>query len=238
MNNSGHKSFNARTSRVTLVSIIAAIGANVLMFYILALARTKPSLTYQHEHDTMRIISMELLAPVDIEPAGKETIPDAVELLSEPILVTSIPPVAEIVPSMLAHLNERIPDTSFNLAGLPVVLPDSSLLQSTKSISIAGIEKPLSARKVDRVPSKIAGAPPRYPQWARRDGLEAVVILRFIVTAQGTARDIKIHDIEGDERFGQSAIEAIAQWRFSPAIKSGKSVACWCFQKITFRLKR
>ena len=41
-----------------------------------------------------------------------------------------------------------------------------------------------------------------------------------------------------DERFGQEAIQAISRWRFSPAIKAGKPIPCWCFQKISFEFTR
>ena len=208
------------------------------MFYILALARTKPSLTYPVEHDMMRIVALDLFIPSDFEQAGEKTILDAVPLPSEPTPVTSIQPVEEIVPSFVADLTEKIPDIRLNLTGLPVVIADSAFLKPTKTMPFVDFGKPLSTQKVDRVPSKIAGAPPRYPQWARRDGLEAVVVLRFIVSEEGIAKDIRIHNIEGDERFGRLAIEAIAQWRFNPAIKSGRPVSCWCFQKISFRLNR
>jgi protein TonB len=186
----------------------------------------------------MRIVALDLFIPSDIEQAGEKIIPDPVPLPSEPTPVTSIQPVEEIVPSFVTDLAEKVPDIRLNLTGLPVVVADSAFLQPTKTMPFVGLGKPLSTQKVDRVPSKIAGAPPRYPQWARRDGMEAVVVLRFIVSEEGIAKDIRIHNIEGDERFGRLAIEAIDQWRFSPAIKSGRPVSCWCFQKINFRLNR
>jgi len=233
-----NKYINNRFYRSSWFLVIAAIGANVFMFYILALARTKPSLAYPAEHDMMRIVALDLFIPSDIEQAREKTMPDAVPLPSELTPVTSIQPVEEIVPSFVADLTEKIPDIRLNLAGLPVVVADSAFLKPTKTMPFVDFGKPLSTQKVDRVPSKIAGAPPRYPQWARRDGLEAVVVLRFIVSEEGIAKDIRIHNIEGDERFGRLAIEAIAQWRFNPAIKSGRPVSCWCFQKISFRLNR
>jgi protein TonB len=238
INYSTNKSFNKRFHRLRWFSVVAAIVANVFMFYILALARTKPSITYPAEHDMMRIVALDLFVPSDFEQTGEKTMPDVVPLPSEPTPVTSFQPVEEIEPSFVADFTEKIPDIRLNLKGLPVAIADAAFLQPAKTMPSVGLGKPLSTRKVDRVPSKIAGAPPHYPLWARRDGLEAVVVLRFIVSAEGIARDIRIHDIEGDERFGRLAIEAVTQWRFSPAIKSGRPVPCWCFQKISFRLNR
>jgi len=76
------------------------------------------------------------------------------------------------------------------------------------------------------------------PKVHRRDKLEGAVTLRFIVTARGAVEDININEIQGDERFGDEAIRVISQWRFSPAIRAGKPVPCWCFQKINFEFIR
>jgi TonB family protein len=113
-----------------------------------------------------------------------------------------------------------------------------SLFNPAEAAPVGGSETPASAPKIDRLPSKTAGPMPRYPQWARRGKLEATVTLRFIVTAEGAVEDINIHEIEGDERFGDEAVRAVSQWRLSPAIRAGKPVSCWCFQKINFEFSR
>jgi protein TonB len=113
-----------------------------------------------------------------------------------------------------------------------------SLLYPARITTVGSVDKPASPDKVDRLPSKISGPVLHYPQWARRDRLEATVTLRFIVTAEGAVEDINIHEIEGDERFGDEAVRAVSQWRFSPAIRAGKPVSCWCFQKINFEFSR
>jgi TonB family protein len=163
---------------------------------------------------------------------------DVVQLDSKPTDIEQSQPAVKMISSTFPQLSERIYKMSFKLPGLPIGPSDMSLLRSARTTPIGNVEKPISAPKVDRLPSKITGPLPRYPQWARRDDLEAVVILRFIVTVKGTVEDINIHEIDGDERFGREAIQAISQWRFSPAIRAGKSVPCWCFQKINFKFTR
>jgi protein TonB len=206
------------------------------MFCILAMARTVPLLTYPEEYESMRIVSLDLPAPTSTETVVQETLLDVVQLVPEPTDTERPQPVAEMASSTFPRLAERIQDISFELPGLPVRPSNVSLLSPSRTAAIGNVDKPVSAPKIDRLPSKIAGPLPRYPQWARRDNLEAVVTLRFIVTSEGTVKNVKIREIDGDERFGREAIQAINQWRFSPAIRGGRPVPCWCFQKISFRL--
>ncbi len=134
--------------------------------------------------------------------------------------------------------NLSIDEVTFELPGLPV-LPSSLLIQTPlEDLSVGAVNITLSSSEVDISPLKTSGPIPQYPKWAQRDKLEGTVTLRFIVTEQGNVEDINIHEIEGDERFGTEAVQAANKWRFSPAIKAGKPVSCWCFQKIDFILSR
>ena len=238
MNNRKKTFVNGRAYAVSFLAVLAAIGANVLMFCILAVARTTPALTYPEEQEPMRIINLDLSVPAEVEPAGMETVMEVIELGPEQTNEESLQPVVEMTSPEFPLLTERISDLSFELPGLPVRPSNISLLNPPRATPVGESKKAASAPKVDHLPSKIAGLVLRYPQWARRDRLEATVTLRFIVTAEGTVEDVNINEIEGDERFGDEAVRAVNQWRFSPAIKAGKPVSCWCFQKINFEFSR
>jgi TonB family protein len=238
MNNSKKTFVNGRAYAISCLAVAAAIGANVLMFCILAVARTTPALTYPDEQETMRIINLDLSVPIEAEPAGMETVMEVIELGPEQTNEELFQPVAEMISPEFPLLTERISDLSFELPGLPVRPSNISLLNLPRSAPVGGSEQAASPPKVDRLPSKIAGPVLRYPQWARRDRLEAMVTLRFIVTAGGAVEDVNINEIKGDERFGDEAVRAVSQWRFSPAIRAGKPVSCWCIQKINFEFSR
>ena len=238
MNNSEKIFVNGRAYIVSCLAIAAAIGANVLMFCILAVARTMPALSYPEEQEPMHIINLDLPVPIYVEPAGMETIMEVIQLGPEQTSSESPQPVAETISPEFPLLTERLSDLSFELPGLPVRPSNISLLSPAEARPVGGPEKLTSAPRVDQLPSKTAGPAPRYPQWARRDRLEATVTLRFIVTAKGVVEDININEVEGDERFGDEAVWAVSQWRFSPAIRAGKPVSCWCFQKINFEFSR
>jgi len=213
---------------------IIAIGANLMMFSILAAARTTPSLKHTEKIEPIRIISLEapLTSP---ERTNREIVTDIVQLNERPVNSEFPEPTHKILKSTFPNLTERIEDVTFELPGLPVISSSLSLQLPPENTSTGSIGEPLSALSVDVLPSRIAGPMPSYPHWARREKLEAVVTLRFIVTEEGNVKDINIREIQGNERFGTGAIQAISQWRFNPAIKAGKPVSCWCFQKISFK---
>ena len=220
------------------LALLVALGANVLLFCILAAARTMPSLTEPEPYEPIRMITLDLPDLASEETAIRDTVMDVIHLSSDATDSEMPQPAAQMASSTFPRLAERLPGVSFKLPGLPVNSSNVTLLNPAKPTPVGNVQKAVSAPKIDQFPSKISGSPPRYPRWARRDDLESVVTLRFIVTVNGTVEDIHIHDIQGDERFGEEAIRAVSQWRFSPAVRADKPVACWCFQKITFKFDR
>jgi len=238
MNNVKKTFSNGRAYALSALAIIVAVGANVLMFCILAVARTMPSLIDPEPYESVHMIALDLPTLASDETAVRDTVMDVIQLSSEASDSETPQSAEQMTSSIFPRLAERLQNVSFELPGLPVNPSNMTLLKPAKAAPVGGIVKSISTPQVDRFPSKISGPPPRYPRWARRNDLEAVVTLRFIVTAEGTVEDINIHDIEGDERFGEEAIRAVSQWRFSPAIRADRPVPCWCFQKINFKFTR
>ena len=235
MNNDRKIFIDGKACALSGLAVVAAIGANVLMFCILAMARTMPSPTYPQEYVYRGIITLDMPVPTSAAPAGRETVMDVIQLSAQATDTELPQPAAEMASSTFPRLDERIRNLSLNFPGLPIRPSNVSLLSPASAAAAGIVDKPASVPDIDRLPSKIAGLLPRYPQWALRDKLEATVILRFIVTAEGAVEDIKINEIQGDERFGEEATRAVGQWHFSPAIKAGKAIPCWCFQKINFK---
>ena len=52
------------------------------------------------------------------------------------------------------------------------------------------------------------------------------------------AEEFAYEPTQPDPWYCAEAIRAISQWRFRPAIKAGKAVPCWCFQKVNFEFTR
>jgi len=227
-----------RSGFLRVFLVIASIVANGALFYVLALARTGPSTPAVQDHAQMRVISLDLPTTAEVEQDVPDPAADTIRRTQDDTLAVSFEPLVDVSQSFMPRLDDWMNDISPDLPGMSVVLPALSDVKSVESSPVSGIGESLSILKVDRAPSRISAVPPAYPQWARRAGLEAVVTLRFVVAADGTVTDVKVHKIEGDERFTTEAIRAVSAWRFDSAVKDGKAVACWCFQKVNFKLMR
>jgi TonB family protein len=78
---------------------------------------------------------------------------------------------------------------------------------------------------------------PAYPDWAKRDGVEAAVTLYFIVRADGTVKEnILVQKTAGFGDFDDSARMALAQWRFE-ALRGGRTGEQWGTITFHFRLR-
>lgn len=217
------------------IALAVALLANALLFCVLARARTEPS--WRNPPATARIPVALIERPSSpdteraIQQAERDDLPLRVAETSPP-MAAATPTAAAAMTPLPARLNVGTSD----LPGIALALPEASDLRSLPGAPISSIAGPLSLATVDRVPRRTAGTLPRYPQWARQARLEAMVTLRFVVTPDGKVTNINIHRLKGDERLGREAMRTVAAWHFDPATKQGKPVACWCFQKVSFRL--
>lgn len=219
---------------LSFLVFIASIGANLMLFCILATARTTPTLKYIETPESRHVMSLDMSSSMAPEQVEKKMITDIVQLNTSTTDTELPEPVLETIFSLEPTLS--IEDVIFELPGLPVLSSTLSLQIPADDVSTDNAIRTMSISQVDVLPSKISGPLPQYPGWAQRDKLEGTVTLRFIVNEEGNVKEINIHEIKGDERFGVEAIQAVSKWHFNPAIKAGKPVSCWCFQKINFKV--
>ena len=77
----------------------------------------------------------------------------------------------------------------------------------------ADLSQPAATRKVD----------PAYPLQLMRENVAGTVILYAIIRADGTVGNVRV--LRGvDGRLDQFASEAVAQWKFQPAMKNGSPI--------------
>ena len=78
---------------------------------------------------------------------------------------------------------------------------------------------------------------PRYPESARRRGIEGTVLLRMRITEQGRVEDVRVERSAGHAELDQSAIDAVRRWRFEPARRNGVPVAEPVQLPVVFKLQ-
>jgi protein TonB len=77
---------------------------------------------------------------------------------------------------------------------------------------------------------------PRYPEAARREGVEGVVTLRFEVLANGNVGTVQVQHSAGRDDLDRAALEAVKTWRFEPARRGKEAVAVWVTLPVRFEL--
>lgn len=86
-------------------------------------------------------------------------------------------------------------------------------------------------------PNIISSSKPRYPQSARRRGIEGTVLTRILILTDGTVGAAEVVTSSGNSDLDEAALKAVWQWQFSPASNSlGQNVECYTTIPIGFSL--
>ena len=79
--------------------------------------------------------------------------------------------------------------------------------------------------------------PPRYPLVARRSGVEGRVNLKVVVTRDGRAAQVQVHESSGSSALDAAAVEAVRKWQFVPARRGQDTIESSVIVPIVFRLE-
>ncbi|MDP6779480.1 MAG: TonB family protein [Candidatus Latescibacteria bacterium] len=88
--------------------------------------------------------------------------------------------------------------------------------------------------QVEVKPRIVSTVAPRYPELARKVGLEGSAFVRILIGSDGRVRKAVL--VKGDEIFSRAATEALLQWVFEPAIQNLTPVAVWAVLPVEFNL--
>lgn len=114
--------------------------------------------------------------------------------------------------------------------GTGTVISDGTSIdgeETAPEIFIPGIEK---------YPVPIYNPTPKYPDIARRAGVEGTVFIKMWVTKEGKVKQAEIVKSTSNI-FDQNAIDAALLWKFTPAIMNNGPVSVWVTVPFKFRLK-
>jgi TonB family protein len=86
-------------------------------------------------------------------------------------------------------------------------------------------------------PKVVEKAAPAYPEDARNEKVQGVVVLEVTITAEGSVTDIETIE-DPDARLTAAARDAVARWRFEPARdEKGKAAAVRYRLTVAFKLQ-
>ena len=90
--------------------------------------------------------------------------------------------------------------------------------------------------KVEVKPKPVHIPTPKYPELARKAGIEGNTVVKALVNIDGTVMDVKILKSSGNQMLDQAALVAAKQSKFTPAKQRDKFVRVWVSIPIKFRL--
>jgi len=217
----------------------AALLANAGLFFLVAHAQ--PSARARQAKEAWIVRELFQAAPPPRAQAPAEEAPRSVP--DQPSATQELAPATTFEAPAAESFGPRTSLPSFDigstgLAGGPAVplpfgLPGGPLRQPSRNSPPPAT---LSLDQVDRAPEPVVTPLPPYPSWARTRRQVGVVTLKFTVDAEGAVRDVSIENVDGDERFGPIAAEAVSGWRFQPGVYQGRKVSVRVSQRVRFRL--
>jgi len=169
------------------------------------------------------------------------------------IMNTAVPPAVRIAAPFAGGARANpvmVPDTKVN-AESTIATQDPMTLESSTAAGDVGeggnvvLDIPLVIPSdadpppfdaVEKLPVPIVNPSPHYPEIALRAGIEGTVWTRVWVTKEGKVRKVEV--LKSDSNLlDQAAIDAAAQWVFTPAVMNNGPVPVWMSIPFKFRIR-
>jgi len=102
-------------------------------------------------------------------------------------------------------------------------------------------QAPAQTPKRIRVGGQVMGAklvhqvPPKYPQEAKKAGIQGTVRLDVLIGSDGSVIDMKV--LSGDQTLTKAAMKAVSKWRYKPTLLRGAPVEVLTEVDINFKLR-
>jgi protein TonB len=87
---------------------------------------------------------------------------------------------------------------------------------------------------VEELPEAVTKVAPVYPDIAREAGVDGQVMVQALVGKDGKVKDVRV--VKSIPMLDASAIAAVKQWVFKPALSNNKPVAVWVAVPVKFSL--
>jgi TonB family protein len=116
--------------------------------------------------------------------------------------------------------------------GTPVPVPEAEINPEATIPTQIEMNNPTG---VEKYPEIISNPSPKYPELARRSGIEGTVYIKMWVTKEGKVKQAEIIK-STSVIFDQNAIDAALSWKFTPAIMNNGPVSVWVTVPFKFRL--
>ena len=178
--------------------------------------------------------------PIDVQLPKPRVV--AAASASDPVSLNAAPLVAPVgVIDETGREGEPAPTPGRMIPG--VESGPSSGIQGMGYMAVVQLPPPPSPEPVVPVrlhsgmkaPVKIADVPPIYPALSRNAHIQGVVILEAVLDAKGRVESVRV--LRSVPTLDQAAVDAVQQWRFTPALLNGQPVPVVMTVTVNFTLQ-
>ncbi len=214
------KEESSTNRRAVRLGVLAAIVFHVLLFFIVF-----PSYLPEEIYKIGGAPRVYKLQQVRFSPPPKPRVQR--QVVKPKARRVPVPDPTPDEPEPLEMDGSEVSDVEFPEAGLSVELPGGPPGPAVGPMQIAGDVQ---------APVRLYAPDPHYPEEARQARVQGVVILQTIIDVEGNVRNIKV--LKGlPSGLTESAVEAVATWRFEPATLNGKPVAVYYLVTVSFSVQ-
>ncbi len=222
-----------------LLGVCASLGlhglAVAILFFSLSGNAMIPQDLGQLDFVWMSLATKDKTSLSDAQKIRRPETPPAATRLSE---IREISAIKNVLPEPEANnpTSDRVTNDIKQVSSISVTAaypltgghsPVSSALQQAKSSAAI----PVFSRAY---PLYRENPPPGYPEMARQQGYEGIVLVQAEVLADGRVGRTVISKSSGYAILDQTAVSAVKAWKFEPAKKSGVPYKTWAELPIKF----
>jgi periplasmic protein TonB len=218
-----------RSRRIFAVFLAASIAAHAAVFGVL------PLFTHGSDAVPASVLQVTILEPMPLpigppEPVPRSRSPAQPDEARARSAVESTPPKAPPAPA-LALSEPRADERRSFAVGTSVAEPAPATAAEAASPAVVAVT-PASVNA-----AYLHNPLPRYPATARRAGEQGTVMLRVLVSRDGSAVRVEIDKSSGSPHLDAAARETVKAWRFTPARRGAEAIESWVVVPVVFRLE-
>ncbi len=209
-----------------------SLGVHVLVLRLVAPTRVALETTAEVVEVTM----IEEVPPTPEPISDPEPTPEATPEPTPPPpeILTAEEPQAEPLPLPTPVPTPEVRPTP-RATPPPAVRPAASPARDKPTASSASAP---TGRMVEARADTAYNPPPRYPEFARRNGWEGSVMVRAKVSATGRVLSVSVARPSRYAVLDQAAVQAVKGWKFRPRTIGGIAVEATIEVPVNFSLRR
>lgn len=221
---------------------LIAAAATILLHAGLLAAVVAGLIVEQKQDKTSETLTVRLLPPAPAPLPAAPPVPPQTAMLPPPPKKERVKPLPRPEPRPVRQSKTttpaHVPETPSDPKPSPAIAQPASPAPAAGPATTVPTAPAAPARTSASEASYAAtNRTPPYPRIALTNGDEGTVVLRVLVTAEGTAGAVEIKSSSGHSLLDESARKTVQTWRFKPATVDGKPVAEWYQVPIPFKLQ-